>query len=356
MTKTEEILRNFLFLSMGGVALACAGPEKEGGNYCFNINEGDTCPSMETVNAEKLPYEPQCSTIEYLEATSEAEQSDSPVSGMMAIPDDEGDSCCYEATYRELRDQAECAIGRPLMEEGRAKLAKTKRAIDNPWRGALPRVRSTHSPDKRLAAGQFYLLTALYEHASVASFQKFGMELMRFGAPPQLLDRAQMAARDEIRHAQMAFAIAADLLGAEVQPDNLDYNPVLSKTLREFAKATLTEGAMGETLAVLLAVEQLQHTDDPAIRAFLEQVVAEEAQHAELAWETLRWCLQQDPSILSVVEEAIAKGPQIALDHYPESPIEGLGLPSRSSMAAAVERGFVSVILPSLESLREIAA
>ena len=356
MTRTEEILRNFLYLSMGGVALACAGPVEKGGEFCFNIEEGETCPSIETVNAERLPYEPECSTIEYLEATDGPEQSDTPYSGFMPIEDDQGDSCCYTADYRQIRDQAPCAIGRPLMENGRAKLAQTRRVADNPWRGTLPKVQTTANPSQRLEAGRFYLLTALYEHASVASFQKFGMELMRFGAPPHLLDRAQNAARDEIRHARMAFAIAADLLGSEVQPDNLDYTPCLSSTLREFARATLEEGAMGETLAVLLAVEQLRFTSDPAIRSFLEQVVAEEAQHAELAWETLRWCIHQDPSIVSVVDEAIAAGPKIALDHYPETNIAGLGLPGRENMAAAVERGFHAVILPSLLSLKEINA
>ena len=71
------------------------------------------------------------------------------------------------------------------------------------------------------------------------------------------------------------------------------------------ARTTLEEGAIGETLAVLLASEQLRVATDSSIQSFFKQVVEDEAQHAELAWETLRWCLQQDQSVRQVLEEVM---------------------------------------------------
>ena len=98
-----------------------------------------------------------------------------------------------------------------------------------------------------------------------------------------MLDRAQQATRDEIRHAKMAFSIAQDLLQKDVQPSQLDYTPSLCTDIHEFARTTLEEGAIGETLAVLLASEQLRVATDSSIQSFFKQVVEDEAQHAELA-------------------------------------------------------------------------
>ena len=118
-TNPIHIAKFYLF-TIGGVSLfACSEPLKEDGEYCFNIEEGETCPDLDTVNADYLPEEPVCSTIEYMEATDGPSQSDSPVSvGMEIVEDSEMDGCCYTATYREVRDEPDCVVGSPLMEDG----------------------------------------------------------------------------------------------------------------------------------------------------------------------------------------------------------------------------------------------
>ena len=362
MTPTQSILRNFIFFTIGGVSLfACSEPLKEDGEYCFNIEEGETCPDLDTVNADYLPEEPICSTIEYVEATDGPSQSDSPVSvGMEIVEESQMDGCCYTATYREVRDEPECVVGRPLMEDGIAKVAdvSVSRSLSktkNPWTEGtfvhcIDEGQSLTDSQKEIS-GQFYLTIARYEHASIASFQKFTLDLMRFGAPPHLLDRAQQATRDEIRHAKMAFSIAQDLLQKDVQPSQLDYTPSLCTDIHEFARTTLEEGAIGETLAVLLASEQLRVATDSSIQSFFKQVVEDEAQHAELAWETLRWCLQQDQSVRQVLEELVQKGPQISISYYPEEAIQAVGLPPRKELEKLLVRGFEQVIVPSIQSL-----
>ena len=356
MTPTQNILRTFLLCSVGGLSiLACAGPVQEGGNYCFNIDEGEECPSLETVNAERLPYEPMCSTIEYLEASEGPVQSDSPNSGMEPISVEEMDSCCYTATFREIRSEADCVLGRPLMQEGVATIAQVRKDISASWSKSLNKQISIHAytKEQRERAGTFYLTSALYEHASIASFQKFTLDLMRFGAPPHLLDLAQQATRDEIDHARSAFAIAEELLQRPVQPGDLDYTPTLCSSLKEFALSTLREGAIGETLAVLMAHEQLQGTEDEMIQEFLKQVIEDEAKHAELAWETLRWCLQKDPSIRFALEEILREPCSLVPSMYPQDAIVQLGVPSQKSMKKVIEMGYERVIIPSIQSLLE---
>jgi hypothetical protein len=48
---------------------------------------------------------------------------------------------------------------------------------------------------------------ALGEHASIASFNAFSLQLMVNAAPPSLLRAASKAADDEVRHAQMVIVI-----------------------------------------------------------------------------------------------------------------------------------------------------
>ena len=364
MTPTQIILRNFILCSIGGISIfACSEPLKEDGDYCFNIEEGETCPDLDTINSDYLPEEPVCSTIEYVEATAGPTQDDVPITGMEEIDASEMDSCCYTASYRQIRDEAECVIGRPLMQNGSATVASVRLAEQekNPWSQRFlefqkPIEIQNLSKEQREVAGTFYLTTALYEHASIASFQKFSLDLMRFGAPPHLLDLAQQATRDEIRHAQLAFSIAEEILEKTVQPSQLDYTPILCSDIKELARTTLQEGAIGETLAVLLAGEQLRVTKDPHIKAFLQTVVEDESKHAELAWETLRWCLEQDSSVREILEEAIRKGPQISISHYPEAAILEMGLPDRETLHQLLQRGFERVILPSIQSLLQQAA
>lgn len=49
---------------------------------------------------------------------------------------------------------------------------------------------------------EWWSLAAQQEHASIASFSKFSLELMAVGAPAALLVRAHEAALDEINHAR----------------------------------------------------------------------------------------------------------------------------------------------------------
>ena len=48
---------------------------------------------------------------------------------------------------------------------------------------------------------------------------------------------------------------------------------------------------VGETLAVGRAAVQLRDATDPVVRAVLEQIIADETRHAQLAWDTVRWAL-----------------------------------------------------------------
>lgn len=66
------------------------------------------------------------------------------------------------------------------------------------------------------------LADAQLEHASVAAFSSFSLSLLALGAPSRLLRSCAMATLDEIRHAELCFALASEYLGRALAPAPLD--------------------------------------------------------------------------------------------------------------------------------------
>lgn len=56
------------------------------------------------------------------------------------------------------------------------------------------------------------------EHASVAAFARLTLDLMALGAPPSLIRAAHQDALDEIRHAEICFALATAIDGQRMSP------------------------------------------------------------------------------------------------------------------------------------------
>ena len=63
--------------------------------------------------------------------------------------------------------------------------------------------------DVRHILSEQWSLAARFEHASIASFNKFSLELLAVGAPGTLVAAANRAALQEVEHAQACFAAAS---------------------------------------------------------------------------------------------------------------------------------------------------
>ena len=356
MTQTEKILHNFLLISLGGTLLmstACTRKQTDG-SYCIEVAKEAECPSVESVNQSDMPYKESCSTTTYLEVTELRDRTDGPMynewGGYDTATEDTVDTCCYTATYRDRLGQPDCVIGRPFMQEQEAVVASLHRKKGDWDRNHSTIVLGTEK--ERQFAGNFYLQVARYEHASVASFNRFALELMKHGAPAHLVHQAQTAAMDEIRHAQSSFSIANELLGEQVQPGEMKMDVTLAPDLKTLARTVLEEAAIQETLAVLIAAEQLRIVESPMIKKYLEEVVREESRHSELAFATLRWCVQQGgEEIVRLIAQRLEQPITMDILSYPEQEMANLGLPSRESLQKIVNKGIGQVIIPSLKSL-----
>jgi len=147
-----------------------------------------------------------------------------------------------------------------------------------------------------------WLLHGQEEHASVASFARFSLDLLRFAAPPHLLAAAHRAACDEVAHAVATFGLAAKFRGnsgGQVWVESFPALTVdLSKTLDTFLARTFAEGCVGESVGVACISYSLRaiSKESPA-RKVLEQLLKDEAQHAALAWATTMWAIDNGGTI-----------------------------------------------------------
>ncbi len=216
---------------------------------------------------------------------------------------DGGTACCYFVEGMPMP----CYVGRTFyLDEG---AVKAELRPGRTWR-AGPRADASLLPAAtRRALGQAWARDGLFEHASVASFSRFSMELLALGAPAELVRDTHAACVDEVRHAELCLALASAYLGHDVEPSGLPFAApvVVGADLAAIAAESALEGCVGETVAAVQAYESLLRATDPAVREVLAVTVEDETRHAELAWRFLAWALDTGgPAVRESVIRAFA--------------------------------------------------
>lgn len=134
--------------------------------------------------------------------------------------------------------------------------------------------------------GPYFAEVAYLEAASVIAFRRLELELIRNGAPTELVQRARRSRADEIRHARDTAALARRF-GAEVSA--LDVAPMTERDLLAIAIENATEGCVRETYGALVAAFQARAAQDPEIARVLTGIARDEARHAELSHDVAVW-------------------------------------------------------------------
>jgi hypothetical protein len=159
-------------------------------------------------------------------------------------------------------------------------------------------------------AARYWQAAAQMEHASIAAFARFTLQLLQLGAPRELCLASQEAMRDETEHARLCFALAARYAGAPVGPGMLPMAGALEEmSLAAIARVTFLEGCIGETNAALEAAEALTMATDGEVQQTLARIASDERRHAELAWRFLAWAIEQDSEgeVLDVVQSELRR-------------------------------------------------
>ena len=174
--------------------------------------------------------------------------------------------------------------------------------------------------------GSRWLNHAEAEHASIASFARHTLQLMAIGAPSYLLIESQTASLDEVKHAKICYGFASSFLGVDFQPGPLNVDGSLEKlTPREIIRSVIQEGCIEETLSAIEAKFAGYKSSDPTIKNSLIAIASDETNHAQFAWNTIRWFLEKYPDEQTFVLNTF----RVELDRQP--------LPSDNNLNSPVD-------------------
>lgn len=271
-------------------------------------------------------------------------------------PTVENEQCCYFV----IKEYQCGSSGRPYLVGGRAQTAAVGRAGIG-WladEALLPEVAGL-TTSERAELAEAWARDGLLEHASVASFGRFALELLAVGAPAGLVADAHRAALDEVNHAKLCLGLASAYAGEAIVPGPFDFGRgvAIDTALGGLAARTFLEGCVGETLAAVQAAEQLAVAEDPAVRAVLQTIAEDEARHAELAWRTVAWALKSGgDEVRSALREALGQVSVGASGGRADATLRAHGVLDSAAVRASVERTLRDVVMPCARGLLESAA
>jgi hypothetical protein len=151
--------------------------------------------------------------------------------------------------------------------------------------------------DVRNARAERWARRAAEEGASVPAFLQLAQELLELDAPIELVARAVHAADEELGHTRAAVALAEHFGGAPIRvvPPKIRERPRLrrAQALRRLAAESFHDGCLNEGLAAQKLLLEAQRSDSAREARVLERVAREEATHAALALDIVRWASQR---------------------------------------------------------------
>lgn len=208
-----------------------------------------------------------------------------------------GGSECPNGTCYDIADHRSCdpggVCGRPFLVEETARTADVEPRRDWLDLTIAPDL-SGLSPLERAQLAAHWSRLGQMEHASIAAFARFNLQLLALGAPADLVEACNQALVDETSHARLCFAFASAYAGTKLGPSKLDMSHCFEETtLLSVTKLVIAEGCIGETSAALEAREDADKATDPVVRNALLRIASDEQRHAELAYRFLRWALEQ---------------------------------------------------------------
>lgn len=221
-----------------------------------------------------------------------------------------------------------------------------------------PLFTNTLSEEQLSKAANYWAKVAMMEHASVASFSRFSLELMSVGASPELLALAHQAALDEVRHTQISLNIANEFSSTTFTPGAF---PISSKAadfafgdMEKIASAAALEACIEETLAAAVVLYQAEHMGDSNHKALLRAVALDEASHAAFAWRAVKWMASTSPAVHSAVSAVFserAKQYEVVPEAASVPSLEHLGLLDQGTIAKVQYDAWHQVVVPAAVSL-----
>lgn len=208
-----------------------------------------------------------------------------------------------------------CLVGRPFLVAAEARVAPV--VACGAWRDGARTPRLEHlSSEERAELAEHWAHLGQLEHASIAAFARFSLQLLTLGAPPELVEACTRALADETAHTKLCFELASAYAGRPLGPGPLVIADCLGAvSLEEVLDLVIQEGCFGETGGALDAQRAADEASDPVIRAAYAQIAGDETRHAELAFRFVGWALRQNSASMRqrVVAALAQQAPSCAI-------------------------------------------
>jgi len=249
----------------------------------------------------------------------------------------------------------EATPGRPFAIDGEARLAPP--TSPNGWSQTVEWSIPDLSDDIRTALTEHWTDSARFEHASVASFARFSMQLMALGAPADLVAEATRAQADEIRHARVALGIASTFAGETIGLGALPIDGALdcAGDVEAILVDTIREACVNETISAAQCQAAGEAAKDPFIKNALLAIAEDEQRHATLAWKTVKWLLEHHPELhdlaTATFDDAMAQTWRSGTMRGSE--LTPWGVLSTAAEVAVAERVMRRVVRPCAKALLE---
>lgn len=224
--------------------------------------------------------------------------------------DCEGERCGIDNDiFRPMEARRTCGLstcGRPFLIELQARVAPLREGHDWGLANLVPRLEHL-SGDERAEQAAHWARLGQMEHASIAAFARFSLQLLTLGSPPELVEACTQALADETLHARLCFQLASQYAGHGIAPGALDIERSLeASSLVDIVDLVIAEGCVGETNAALEALAAAEAATDPIVANVYAQIADDEQRHAALAFRFLRWALEQaDAEVRPRIQEAL---------------------------------------------------
>lgn len=145
-----------------------------------------------------------------------------------------------------------------------------------------------------------WLKAAIAEWASIPAFEDLVCQLVACNAPKNLVKRAKKAMDDELKHTILCAEIASKHLGEQVvlpEIHEAKRKPAYgAEGLIRLALESWFDGCLNEGLAAEKLKHRLQKESDSDAQNALLQIIPEELEHAQLAWDVIVWTIESGGS------------------------------------------------------------
>lgn len=264
---------------------------------------------------------------------------------------DPGQLCAMDGNSRKCL-QNDCPVaGRPFFVEAEARVAAVEPRED--WSRPLTDLALPVAEADRHALAAHWARVGQMEHASVAAFARFALQLLALGAPAELAIDTQQAMADEIRHAEACFGLASAYAQRALGPGTLNVDDALMPTdAAAIVRLTFREGCVGESAAAHEVREAAAQSEDPALRVMLEGIAADEERHALLAWRFVKWALVRFGAPVRAAVEAEVRGLQGEAEQRPgQDPLAAHGVLSEDTRLFLRQQAVRELVLPCAAAL-----